>query len=458
MNQNIENTLLERFIPFIGKPSKLWYVVLSILFVVVLIGFYAFLRQEIDGHDITGMRDHVVWGVYIINFIFLLGISYAGAMISSIFHLARIPWGKSLIRILELISFTTLLIAPIYILLCIGRLDRLHYLFIHARIQSPITWDIIAIMADLLFCAVYLYMTHIKDFALLRESSEKLDIAKWRKKLYRILSLGYKGTELQEKKLGLALDIMASIIIPTSIVAYSLLAWLFGMNVRPGWNNSIFAPFFVLTAVYSGFAIIIILAALYRKIYKIKDYISDKHIYFLSYGLFILSLFFGYFTFSEFITDWYNPQKDASILLDKLLSFSEYGLSFYFVIIIGAFLPMIVIGIKKFRNVRNIVVTSVLVLIALWVKRYLIIVPILETPYMPIVDARPEFFDYSATWVEWSLTIAGFAFMIAMMMILNKMAPVLSITELMEKKEFKLFGNSYPTLPESSNSNTEEHE
>ena len=123
-----------------------------------------------------------------------------------------------------------------YILFCLGRLDRIHYLFIYGRIQSPITWDVIAIMTDLVFCAAFLYFTHIRDFAKLRDI-KGLNVSKWRMKLYKVLALNYKGTPLQKKYLHQAHDIMAAIIIPTAVIAYSLLSWLFGMSLKPGWQS-----------------------------------------------------------------------------------------------------------------------------------------------------------------------------------------------------------------------------
>lgn len=439
MEAEIKNTILTEFRPYIERPSKRWKFFALILVGLIGIGFYAFIMQNVKGHIITGMRDHVVWGVYIANFIFLLGISYACALISCVFHLARIEWGKPLMRILELIAFITLLIAPVYILLCIGRLDRLHFLFIHARIQSPIIWDVIAIFTDIIFCIAYLYMTHIKDFAKLRDVSGELNMANWRKKLYAKLAMGFTGTEEQEKRLDRAMDIMAAIIIPTSIVAYSLLAWLFGMNLRPGWNSSIFAPQFVLTAVYSGIALIVVIIWIYYKVYKLEKYITKNHFYFLGYGLLILSLLFGYFTFSDFITNWYNSENTTAVLLDKLVDPQQYGFAYVSSIIATMFLPMLVIGIPRLRTINNLALLSVIILVGLWINRYLLMVPVLETPYIPISDPRPEYYNYDPTWVEWSLSLTGISFSLLLFMILSKFAPIIPLSELHEKKQFKVF-------------------
>ncbi len=428
------NELLLENKAFIEKPNKQWFIRVFVLAVLICIGLYALVLQVIEGHLITGMRDNVVWGVYIVNFVFILGLSYAGALIAGVFHLARVEWAKPLQRILKLITVFSLIVGPIYILLCLGRPERLFNLFLYPRIQSPITWDLIAILTDLIFCVVYLYFTYIKDFALLRDNSNSLNLYGWRKKLYKFLALGYQNTPEQTKLLNQALDIMAAIIIPTSIIAYSLLAWLFGMNLKVGWHSAMTAPFFVLSAVYSGIALLIIIMWIYRKTQKLEKVFTDNHFLYLGFALVILSLFYGYFYFSQYITDWYNLQETANRLLDKYLDFSQYGFHFSIAIFLVAFLPSIIIGLPWFRSINSIVLTSVLVLAGLWVMRYLMIVPVLETPYLPMQDFRESWVHYSATWIEWSLTIAGISAFILFFIVASKFAPIIPISEMLEKK------------------------
>ena len=148
--------LVNEFSPMLEKSSYTYKIWLGVLIAIILIGLYAFILQLFEGHAVTGMRDNVVWGLYIINFIFFVGISYSGAFIAGILHFFKTPWKYSISRIVEIMTVLSLVIGPIFILLCIGRLDRLHYLFIYPRIQSPITWDIIAIMTDLIGCFIYL--------------------------------------------------------------------------------------------------------------------------------------------------------------------------------------------------------------------------------------------------------------------------------------------------------------
>jgi len=441
MSRQVENEeALGAFKYCLERPTKKWIFAIIILLAIIVFGFYTFILQHIKGHVITGMRDYVVWGVYEVNFIFLLGISYSCAMLSCIFHLTRVLWGKTIMRSLELTAFISLIVAPVYILLCIGRIDRAHYLILHGRIQSPIIWDAIAIGTFIIFCFVYLYLNHVKDFARLRDLTSNANSPRWQRQLYKKLSLGFSFHPEQEKRINAARDILAAIIIPTAILAYSILAWLFGMNLRPGWNSSIIGPQFVLTAVYSGTAAVIILMWIYRKIFNLQKYFTDNHFYYLGYGLLLLTLFFGYFTFSDFITNWYNSQKNTAILLEKLLDFSQYGVHYLFSVVVTMFVTIFVIGIPKFRTVNSIFTVSVLILLGLWINRYLMIVPVLETPYVPISDVRPEYFKYSPTWVEWILTISGIATMILLMMIMTKLAPIIPVSALEEKRKFKLFG------------------
>ena len=432
-------TILADFVPFLVTFKKSWYLSIIVLSIIILFGFYAFIVQLVDGHIVTGMRDNVVWGVYIINFIFFLGLSYAGALISCIFHLGRVSWGKPLIRMLEIMAVASLIVGPIYIVLCIGRIDRLFNLFIHARIQSPITWDVIAIFTDMVFCIAYLYMTHIKDFSKLRDWEDER-IKPWRRKLYTVLSIGYQDTPQQKKQLNSALDIMAAIIIPTSIIAYSLLAWLFGMNLRPGWHSSILAPYFVLTAVYSGVCLLIIVMWVYRKSRYLKNYITNQHFNYLGFVMVMFALFYGYFTFSDYITEWYNSVKVNTSLLDKLFSFEGYAWMFIISIVTAAILPLIVIAVPRFRSINSITITAFFVLIGLWFRRYLLIVPPLETPYIPIQNSNLEWVNYSATWVEWTLTAAGIAFIILVYMLMSKLAPIIPISEIEERsKKIRVF-------------------
>ena len=435
--ENQEKSPLREFAPQLETTGFKGYIWIAFLLGVIALGAYALLQQILHGHEITGMRDNVVWGVYIVNFIFFMGISYAGALISGSLHLFRTAWRKPIIRMAEFITVISLLIGPVFILLCIGRLDKLHYLVLFGRIQSPITWDVIAISTDLVGCFIFLYLAILRDLATLRDDVY-LKLPAWRKKLYKFLALGYRGLPEQKERLNRATDIMAAMVIAIAIIVYSVLAWIFSVTLQPGWHSTIFGPYFVIAAVFSGSAVLIIAMWIFRKIYHLEEYITKKHFVSVGVIMLVLAAFFGYFTFSDYLTKWYGSQKNDELLIQLL--FKEFYWPFIISNYVGVLLPLIVVGIPKLRTITNITITAVVVIIALWLNRYIIVVPTLEAPYLPIQDARPEWMKYTATWIEWSLTAAGVAVFCLLFTLGSKFVPIIPVTGLKdnESKEEQL--------------------
>jgi len=448
-----KNEMLDQFANRIESTSKFGYAWISFLILLIGFGIFAFIYTELNGHIVTGMRDNVVWGVYISNFIFFMGLGYAGAILAGTLRLLRIKWRAPLMRIIELVTLISVIIGPIYILLCIGRLDRLGNLFIHGRIQSPITWDVLAVLTFIAASIIFLYLAVIRDFAILRDFSQIK--SKWRKKIYRKLSLNYKDTPTQYKNLNTALDIMAALIIPISILLSTILSWIFGMTLRPGWNSTIFGPYFVFASLYSGTALIIVLMYVFRKLYKLESYITKLHFERLGTFLLILAALYGYFTFNEYFTIWYSFEKWDAELLHKLFDIDQYYIQFIFANFVGILLPILIIGIPWLRTIRvtlsptgvtiierktgvstinSIVFSAVIVVLALWVKRYLIVIPTLETPLLPIDDLRSEYLEYSMTWVEWALTIAGPATFALLLTLATKVFPIIPVRDFDEEE------------------------
>jgi len=430
MSKTTTDDLMREFAPQLehtGLKGKIW---IALLFTLVLLGIFALYWQVSRGHIVTGMRDNVVWGVYIVNFIFFMGISYAGALISGTLHLFHAEWRKPIIRMAEFITVISLLIGPLYIMLCIGRLDRLPNLILFGRIQSPITWDVIAISTDIIGCFIFLYLAVLRDLGKLRDFSE-LKVPSWQKKLYKILALGYEGKPEQQIRLKRATDIMAGMVIAIAIIVYSVLAWIFSVTLQPGWHSTIFGPYFVIAAVYSGSGVLIVAMYVFRKVYHLEKHITVKHFINVGVIMLVLAAFFGYFTFSEYLTKWYGSEKNDEQLIRIL--FKDYYFFFIFSNYVGVLMPLIVVGFKKLRTINNITITAVVVIIALWMNRYLIVVPTLESPYLPIQDARAAWAHYSATWVEWTLTLGGVASFCLFFTLASKLIPIVQVSELKEE-------------------------
>jgi molybdopterin-containing oxidoreductase family membrane subunit len=420
---NYQQANIENF----GKRNWFW----TIFFLLwIMVGGYALYLQISKGHGITGMRDNVVWGLYIVNFIFFIGLSYAGAIISGLLHLFKVSWGKPIIRLAQMMTIVSVIVGPIFILLCVGRFDRLHHLFIYPRIQSPMTWDVLAILTYFVGSVLFLYMALIKDFAVYRDA--KLRIPKWRQKLYTALALGYRGGASQKRHLIISQNLLAIIMIPLSIIVSSILSWIFGMTLRPGWHSTIFGPYFVLGALYSGCGVLIVAMWVYRKMYKLENYFTDKHFTYLGYIMMVLAAGYGYFTFSEYFTDWFGSEKWDSEVINKLFNPAQYGWWTLFANLAGILIPILIVAIPKTRKPNWITLVAFVMVIALWVKRYLIIVPTLETPALPMQDTRIEYVKYSATWPEWALTFAGIASFLLFFTLMSKFVTVVPVSGLEE--------------------------
>lgn len=420
---NYQRPNIEKF----GKKNMLW-IVFFLLW--ILVGGYALYLQIAKGHVVTGMRDNVVWGLFIVNFIFFIGLSYAGAIIAGLLHLFKVPWGKPIVRLAQMMTMISVIVGPIFILLCVGRFDRLHHLFMYPRIQSPLTWDVIAVLTFFVGSALFLYMSLVKDFAVYRDA--KLNIPKWRQRVYKFMAIGYRGTASQKRHLIISQNLLAIIMIPLSIIVSSILSWIFGMTLRPGWHSTIFGPYFVLGALYSGCGVLIVAMWVYRKMYKLENYFTNKHFTNLGYGMMVLAAAYGYFTFSEYFTDWFGSAKWDSEVINKLFNPAEYGWWSLFANFVGILIPIFIVAIPKTRKPGWITLAAFLMVIALWIKRYLIIVPTLETPALPMQDTRIDYVKYSATWPEWALTFAGIATFFLFFTVMSKFVTVVPVSGLEE--------------------------
>jgi molybdopterin-containing oxidoreductase family membrane subunit len=430
-NNSKASALLARFTPLMTRTTRLEKVIVIMCGLICLWGLYALVVQILKGHSVTGMRDNVVWGVYIVNFIFFIGISYAGALISGILYLLRVEWRKPIIRIAEIITVISTILGPLYILLCIGRLDRLHHLALFGRIQSPITWDVIAISTYLIGSMIFLFLATVPDFAILRDSRNPM-LGRWRRRFYRFFAIGYRDNEQQRFFLRQGITIISIIIIPLAVLVHSVLSWIFGMTLRPGWHSTIFAPYFVVAAVYSGTGVLIIAMWAFRKFYHLEEFLQEKHFRYLGILLLVLGGLYGYFTFSEYLTGWYGSEKWELHLIYKLFDRHEFGALFIYAAFVGVLLPILIVAIPKFRNINGITIASVIVITAMWVKRYIIIIPTLETPLLPLQETRLEYVSYSITWVEWALTLAGVAVFFLFFYFSSKFVPIIPVSELAE--------------------------
>jgi molybdopterin-containing oxidoreductase family membrane subunit len=219
---------------------------------------------------------------------------------------------------------------------------------------------------------------------------------------------------------------VAILIIPLAVFVHSVLSWAFALTGRPGWHSTILAPYFVVGALYSGIAMVILVVAGFRKGYGLAPFIGLKHFRNLAYLLLVLDLLYLYFTFTEFLTEGYTMAEDTVPILEALL-IGEYAPYFWLFILFGCVVPLLLVALPKSRTVTGIVVAAALVVVGMWLKRLLIIVPVVAHPL--IAGAWGSF---QPTWIAMAITIAAAAAIPLLMMLCFKVCPVLSMDEMAE--------------------------
>jgi molybdopterin-containing oxidoreductase family membrane subunit len=262
--QQVETELLATLEP-LGRRGQIW---IGTLVAVVGFAFFAYVYQLANGLRVTGMRDFVSWGVYMTNFVFFIGISHAGTLISAILRVTQAEWRRPITRLAEAITVFALIIGGAMIIIDMGRPDRVLNIIRYGRLSSPILWDVCSITTYLTGSFIYLYVAMIPDLPMAARAAQRRGRPQWRVRLYQALALGYRGTPAQERFLNRALGAMAVIIIPVAVSVHTVVSWLFGMTVRPGWHSTIFGPYFVIGAIFSGTAALITAMALVRWAYR----------------------------------------------------------------------------------------------------------------------------------------------------------------------------------------------
>jgi len=264
----------------------------------------------------------------------------------------------------------------------------------------------------------------VPDLALLRD---KAIGGRRRRRIYGAMALRWANTTPQHRSLTKAIAIMAVVIVPVAVSVHTVVSWIFGMTLRNGWDSTIFGPYFVVGAIFSGIAGIIVVMAIFRRVYHLHGFITEKHFRYLGSLLLVLGLMYAYFTLSEYATVGFKMQVGEASLLSALLV-GEYAPLFWTFAIGGLVLPIVLLALKRTRrSVRWIVTAAVLVNIGMWLKRFVIVIPSMALPLMPY-----EWGTYRPTWVEWSITAAAFAGFALLFIVFARIFPVMSVWEIKE--------------------------
>jgi Ni/Fe-hydrogenase subunit HybB-like protein len=414
----------------LGPPRLAHKVGVIALALVVAWGISCYVYQLRYGLAVTAMNNYFSWGVYIIDFVFFIGISMAGTLISAMLRLTGAQWRRPITRMAEGITLFALMVAGPMVIIDMGRPDRFLHVFLYGRVQSPILWDVMSLTTYMAGSTLYLYLPMIPDMALLRDQGNRF--SPWRQRLYRTLALGWKGTPAQHHALERAIAVMAIVIIPVAISIHTVTAWIFGMTLRPGWHSSIIGPDFVVGALYSGIAAVIVAMAMFRKFFRLEAYLTLQHFKNLGLMLLVAGVAYLYFTINNFVGASYVKEADDTGLLNSIFS-GEYHVQFWTMVSLGMIVPCLMLALPWTRTISGIVTASVLVNIGMWIMRYVIVVPTLSSPFLPLLELGKKnavATSYFPTVVEWSITAGAFSAFALFYILFSKVFPIISIWEI----------------------------
>ncbi len=431
-NEQITHDLLpQKF----GRRGKIWVAIL-ILFCVV--GAYAYSRQLQKGLAVTNMRDYVSWGIYISNFVFFVAISLVGSLITAIFRLGNVQWRTPLTRISEIIAVSAIVFASIIIIVDMGRPERLVNLVTHGRLQSPITWDVIVIGTYFVISVLLLYFPLLPDLRILNE--QKNNNPKWLNKIYRMLGSFWKGTNAQFKVSNKSIIILSIIIIPVAFCIHTVTSWLFATTYRPGWDSTNFGAYFVSGAFLVGAGAVVVAMYIFRRYYHLEKYITEKHFDRMGKAVVLLAFLYLYFNVNEYLVPAFKMKKPEQAHLTNLFS-GEFAPLFWFAIIVGMLLPIIIMINKRGRKPLPMFIAGIMVVVGAWFKRYLIVTPTLLHPFLPMQDVPGNYKHYFPSWEEWAIAMGSLAGALLIITLFVRIFPIIpiqeTITEQNEKAELQ---------------------
>jgi Ni/Fe-hydrogenase subunit HybB-like protein len=410
------------------KPGKGYLALLGMSVFLVVLMVIAELHNVAYGLGMDGLTNPVGWGVYITTFVFWVGIGHAGTLISAILYLFRAAWRQSVYRFAEAMTVFAVLTAALFPIIHIGRPWFFYWLLplpsqrgLWPNFRSPLLWDVFAISTYATISIVFFYVGLIPDIAIARDRAKG-----WRKLLYTALALGWHGTSRQWKAHNRTVLHLSGLATPLVLSVHSVVSWDFAMAIVPGWHATIFAPYFVAGAIFSGFAMVLTVMIPVRRIYGLERYITDYH--FDNMGKFILltSIIVGYAYLTEYFIAWYSAVEPEQTSF-WLRAFGPYWVSTWIMISCNAIVPHVFWFRRARTHVPTLFVVAALINVGMWFERYVIIVSSLSREYVTGV-----WNTYTPSWVELSILAWSFAWFSMFFVIFIKLFPVVAISELKE--------------------------
>jgi Ni/Fe-hydrogenase subunit HybB-like protein len=414
--------------PIDNKTPGWWKVAMGVAFLLASIGFFALYYTVRYGLGTWNVNNSVAWGWEIINFVWWIGIGHAGTAFSIFLLILRQKWRTSINRAAEAMTVFAVMCAAIFPAIHMGRVWLAFYIFpypntrgsLWVNFNSPLFWDFIAISAYLLISASFWYFGMVPDFASIRDRAK----SKLKKAIYGFLAFGWTGSTkewLRYEGLSYVLGGIAAVLV---VSVHSIVSTDFASSVIPGWHTTLFPPYFVVGAIFSGFAMVMTLMIVIRKYYHLEDYVTDSHLNAIAKILVFISLIMGTAYTTEVFMAWYsgNPYEMFTFFHNRLTG--DYSFMFWAMVVCNAVIPQVMWSKKVRSNTTALFIISLIINLGMWYERFNIVVTSLSKDYLP-----SSWTTYSPTWVEIGIYIGTIGIFTIGVLLFFRFVPMIAISE-----------------------------
>jgi Ni/Fe-hydrogenase subunit HybB-like protein len=421
---DVDRTVLRTLQP----AGRRYWSLVALLAALVATGLSTWMYQVWTGLGVTGLRQPNMWATYITNFVFWVGIAHSGTLISAILFLFRTRWRTPVYRAAETMTVFAVMTAGLFPLIHLGRSWFFYFLLpypnqrtLQPNFRSPLVWDAFAVGTYFTVSWTFLLMGLVPDVAAARDAATG-----WRRAFYRVLSLGFRGTAEQWRHFSVAYLLLAGLATPLVISVHSVVSWDFAMAQLPGWHSTIFAPYFVAGAIFSGCGMVLTLLIPMRRLLGLEDVLTPWHFDNLAKVILLMSLVVSYSYLSEAFMAWYSANGFERTTA-WLRYFGPWAPLFWTMVTCNCVVPLLLWSPRLRRNLRVLFVISLLINVGMWLERLVIIAGSLATNFMP-----SQWAFYRPTWVEITITAASFGWFLMWVVLFSRLLPIVSMTEVKE--------------------------
>jgi len=412
----------------LGKPSRGYVLMFVGAVLLFLIGLATFVALVKEGLGLAGYNPPVMWSVYITTFVFWVGIGHAGTLISAILYLFRSPWRTAVYRATEAMTVFAIMTAGLFPIIHIGRQWVFYWLLpypnqrlLWPNFKSPLMWDVFAIGTYLTVSTTFLVVGLVPDIAAVRDK-----VSGWRKKLYGSLALGWTGSDRQWRHYSRGYLYLAALATPLVLSVHSVVSWDFAVGIVPGWHGTIFAPYFVAGAIYSGIGMVFTLLIPLRKVLKLEHMIQEHHFDNLAKLTLLTGSILFYAYAMEYFIAWYSGVSWEQTTF-YLRAFGPMWWAGWTMIICNAFVSQL-LWFKTIRtNVTALFIISIFINIGMWFERFVIIVSSLRNDFDPFAWGQ-----LTPTWADWGVLAGSFGWFLMYFLLFARTFPIVAIQEIKE--------------------------